>query len=76
LRDVGVELVFVLGDPAFYSRFGFEPAGVRGLQAPHPLPAEYAEAWMVQELCSGVLGRVTGEVESSQVLNRREYWIG
>lgn len=76
LGDAGVELVFVLGDPAYYTRFGFEPAGARGLKAPHPLPAEYAEAWMVQELCPGVLGRVMGEVEASQVLNRREYWIG
>ncbi|QDV16353.1 Acetyltransferase (GNAT) family protein [Gimesia panareensis] len=76
LRDAGGELVFVLGDPAYYTRFGFQPAGARGLKAPHPIPVEHAEAWMVQELCSGVLGRVMGEVEASQVLNRREYWIG
>ncbi|QDT26750.1 hypothetical protein Enr10x_20600 [Gimesia panareensis] len=76
LRDAGVELVFVLGDPAYYTRFGFQPAGVQELIAPHPIPVEHADAWMVQELCPGVLGRVTGEVVCSEVLNRREYWIG
>ena len=76
LRNAGVELVFVLGDPAYYTRFGFQPAGVQGLTAPHPIPVEHADAWMVQELCSGVLGRVTGEVACSEVLNRQEYWTG
>ena len=76
LRDTGVELVFVLGDPAYYTRFGFQPAGIQGLVAPHPIPVEHAEAWMVQELYRGVLGRVMGEVACSEVLNRREYWIG
>ena len=27
LRDAGVALIVVLGDPQFYRRFGFEPAG-------------------------------------------------
>ena len=50
LREAGIALVFVLGDPRYYRRFGFTAAAARGFAAPHPLPAAYAEAWMVQAL--------------------------
>ena len=75
LREEGVGLVFVLGDPAYYTRFGFQPAGAAGLNAPQPIPAEHADAWMVRELESGQIGRVAGEVRCSEVLGRREYWL-
>lgn len=39
----GAAGVLVLGDPAYYRRFGFE-AG-HGVGAPHPLPPEWGEAW-------------------------------
>ncbi len=44
----GIDLVFVLGDPAYYGRFGFRPAGPVGLAAPHALVPAYADAWMVR----------------------------
>lgn len=50
LARAGVGWVFVLGDPAYYSRFGFVPAAGRGFRAPHPIPLRYADAWMVREL--------------------------
>ena len=37
LESAGVELVFVLGYPNYYSKFGFAPAGARGFQAPYPI---------------------------------------
>lgn len=40
-------LAFVLGNPAFYSRFGFVPAHTKGLQFERPAPAD---AFMVAEL--------------------------
>jgi len=53
LRDSAVEVVCVLGDPAFYGRLGF----VRELliEPAYPLPAEWAGAWQSRHL-----GKVRG----------------
>lgn len=75
LRESGVDLVFVLGDPGYYSRFGFNAAGKLGLQAPYPIPQEHADAWMVQALSSGVIGRAEGTVRCAQTLGQRRYWL-
>ncbi|MDJ0792845.1 MAG: N-acetyltransferase [Woeseiaceae bacterium] len=48
LIDSGVEVAFVLGDPAYYSRFGFVPDSK--VQPPYPLPAEWYTAWQSQYL--------------------------
>ena len=40
-------LVVVLGHPAYYPRFGFEPAEPLGITAPFTVPAE---AWMAHRL--------------------------
>lgn len=74
LRAQGVGPVFVLGHPEYYPRFGFEPAGRLGLDAPYPIPEEHEDAWMVQELNPGFLGRVTGTVACAEVLDRPEHW--
>jgi putative acetyltransferase len=74
LKKTGVELVFVLGHPDYYPRSGFIPAGVLGYEAPYHIPEEHAGAWMVQELCSGIIGRVKGKVLCSDVLNQPEHW--
>ena len=74
LKDSGVELVFVLGHPGYYPRTGFIPAGALGLEAPYHIPEEHAGAWMVQELCSGIIGRIKGAVQCSDVLNQPEHW--
>lgn len=70
----GVDLVFVLGHPAYYPRFGFEPAGRVGFAAPYPIPEENAEAWMVKALSPGAIERFAGTVECASVLNRPEHW--
>ena len=44
LAQAGRLPVIVLGDPAYYARFGFEPAGAFGLTPPQPWPPE---AWRV-----------------------------
>lgn len=75
LRNAGTGLVFVLGHPGYYPRFGFRPAGVQGLQAPYPIPPEHAEAWMVQELKAGLLGTVTGTVCCAETMDKEEYWV-
>ena len=75
LREQGVVLVFVLGHPAYYARHGFTAAGVHGLAAPHPIPAEHAEAWMVRAMRPELLGTVTGTVCCANALSDRKYWV-
>lgn len=72
--ESNVELVFVLGHPGYYPRHGFKTAGTLGFEAPYSIPDEHADAWMVQELCTGVIGSVSGKVQCSDVLNKPEHW--
>ena len=74
LKRSDVELVFVLGHPDYYPRSGFIPAGAQGFEAPYPIPEEHAGAWMVQELCPGVIGRVKGKIHCAEVLNQPVHW--
>lgn len=74
LKASEVDLVFVLGHPDYYPRCGFEPAGKLGFQAPYPIPEKHAGAWMVQELSSEVLGRMTGKVQCCDVFNQPQHW--
>ncbi len=73
-RDMGAVAVFVLGHIEYYPRFGFEPAAPRGLVAPHPIPDEVADAWMVAELVPGTLGTLHGSVRVARSLMKVEYW--
>jgi len=68
----GVQLLFVLGDPAYYTRHGFGPATPHGLIAPYPIMPE--AAWMVRALVSAVLGQVRGTVVCATALDKPEYW--
>ena len=43
LEDAGVIHVYVLGDPAYYERFGFAPEA--DIAPPYPLPKEWRGAW-------------------------------
>ena len=74
LQKAGVELVFVLGYPDYYSRFGFVPAGVRGFQAPYPILPKNADAWMVHELASGAIEQYEGKIRCSKALDHPHYW--
>ncbi|MES0808316.1 N-acetyltransferase [Roseibium sp. SCPC15] len=47
-RELGAVSSLVLGDPLYYSRFGFRPE--TGVSAPFPLPEEWQEAWQSVEL--------------------------
>ena len=48
-RQDGVELVVVLGHPAFYPRFGFEPASRIGLRSEYGVPDEVFMALPLRE---------------------------
>ena len=74
LAASGVQLVFVLGYPNYYSRFGFLPAGARGLQAPYPIPGKNADAWMVLELVADAIKSFDGTIKCCKALSHQKYW--
>ena len=74
LSDVGVDLVFVLGHPGYYPRFGFIEAGIKGFEAPYLIPQKNAGAWMVQELHAGVIGCSSGRVVCADALDDPKFW--
>jgi putative acetyltransferase len=50
-RAAGAEVVVVLGDPAYYGRFGFVPGARFGITGPW---ASFGDAWQVLPLRDGV----------------------
>ena len=51
LKEMGIVQIFVLGDPAFYGRFGFVPE--RHVQTPCPIPEEWRDAWQSLAIAEG-----------------------
>jgi putative acetyltransferase len=74
LKTAGVDLVFVLGHPAYYLRYGFEQASLVGFEAPYPIPLEHAGGWMVQGLGPDIIGRVRGRVACANALDDPKHW--
>lgn len=56
-REANIDVVFVLGDPAYYERFGFSSAAGYGIDSEYQVPADY---FMLLELKPGVLGNTHG----------------
>ena len=74
LSQAGTDLVFVLGHPGYYPKFGFKPASPHGLEAPYVIPAEHADAWMVLELTEGALVSAGGRVVCADALMDPRHW--
>ena len=74
LSAQGTDLVFVLGHPDYYPRFGFEPAGQYVFLPPYPIADEHADAWMVRGLRPGVIGSVRGKIVCCNALSQPEFW--
>ena len=68
-RNQGHEIVFLVGHPEYYPRFGFVPARAKGFECEYEAPDE---AWMVIELKEGALagkqGKVTFQPEFKEVV--------
>lgn len=58
-RRLGHKLVVVVGHEDYYPRFGFVPAGEKGLNLPFEAPPE---VFMVLELAPGALDGAAGDV--------------
>ena len=59
-EKAGHEIVFVVGYPEFYARFGFSPSKPYGLQWEHDVPED---VFMVKELQKGALIGLKGTVK-------------
>ena len=62
-RNLGHEIVTVVGHAEYYPRFGFVPAGSKGIDCEFEVPDE---AWILLELKEGVLMGRTGTVKFQQ----------
>lgn len=70
LSDRGVVQVHVLGDPAYYSRFGFRPD--QTVSPPYALPDTWADAWQAFHLKDGP--SLSGKIQLPAVWLRPELW--
>ena len=74
LSQTGTDVVFVLGHPAYYPRFGFKPAGALGFDAPYPIPEKDADAWMVKFLREESSAFSRTKIICADALQKPEYW--
>jgi predicted N-acetyltransferase YhbS len=68
----GVQLLFVLGDPSYYTKRGFVPALPIGLRAPYDIEPE--AAWMVRDLANRVPATLHAQVRCAEALAPEQYW--
>ncbi len=74
IKELGSEMVFVLGHKEYYPKFGFLANAERlGYPAPYPIPAKDADAWMVKSLTTTGLANF-GKVICADMLNKPEHW--
>jgi putative acetyltransferase len=75
LNQMGTKLVFVLGYPEYYSKFGFIPNAEKlGFIPPYPILAENSDAWMVKPLTDYALSKFQGKVVCAGTMDKPEYW--
>jgi len=74
LAEADVDLVVVLGHPAYYPKFGFKPAFKLGFEPTYSIPAEVADAWMVTAPKPNIIGSVSGRVICCDAMNKPEIW--
>lgn len=75
LKEMGSEMLFVLGHIGYYDRFDFiVDAKALGYEAPFPIPEEFKNAWMVQSLSSEGFLIEKGKVICANSLNKEEHW--
>jgi len=71
LENAGTSQVYVLGDPAYYRRFGFEFDD--GVTPPYPLPEEWRGAWQSLSL-RGNKPLLHGKLCVPQLWRQRALW--
>lgn len=72
LRQCGVDVAVTYGDPAFYTRVGFQT--VDTAMVPAPLALSQPQGWLAQDLGAGVLTPLRGEAACVAALNSPDLW--
>jgi putative acetyltransferase len=71
VENAGTNQVYVLGDPAYYGRFGFKPDD--SVTPPYPLPDEWRGAWQSLSL-HGNKPPLCGKLSVPQPWRRQALW--
>lgn len=64
--------VMVLGDPAYYGRFGFKADGL--VETPCPIPSEWKEAWQSVRLSGDMDEKLAGVLVVPKAWNDPALW--
>lgn len=72
MAEADVDVVCVLGDPAYYGRLGFVAESL--IEPPFPLPPEYGGAWQSQRV-SKRTARRGGRLAVPAQWRRRALWV-
>lgn len=72
LKSLGVELVFTYGDPAYYSKIGFNPISETVVKA--PLKLSQPEGWLAQSLNGKSIETMQGASKCVEALYSQELW--
>lgn len=68
----GADIAVTYGDPAYYTRTGFQQIGVEIIRPPYPLQMPFG--WMAQGLTDAPLSPVSGASRCVPAFARPEYW--
>ena len=71
LKENGVRIVLTYGDPAFYSKVGFNPITERTAKSPFKL--SQPEGWLGQSLVSDEIEPIAGDSYCVEAFNKPEY---
>lgn len=72
LRSLNVDLAFTYGDPAYYSKTGFEKISENVVKAPFPLSQTIG--WLAQSLDGEPIQTMYGSTQCVKALNDQRYW--
>ncbi|MEM7296439.1 MAG: N-acetyltransferase [Pseudomonadota bacterium] len=72
IAEAGVKIAMTYGDPAYYTRFGFEQ--ITETQAPAPFPLQHPHGWLGRSLTTAPLPRLTGRPRPVTAFDDPAYW--
>ena len=72
LKKRDIKIVTTYGDPAYYSKVGFQPISENIIKA--PLHLSRPEGWLAQSLTGELIESIPGACTCVKALNNSEYW--
>ena len=72
LKSINVSLVITYGDPAYYTKTGFQQITESVIQAPYPLSQPVG--WLAQSLTGKPIQAMPGSTRCVDALSNSDYW--